>query len=155
MPYVTVQVIVPAGTRKRRSGRMPRFMQRYETGFEFAQSAGMTAPLSFQLQQSVVSMLDQKTLIARLPVCHRLTPCVSAGNSVNGDAAEERGKVVNAIVTVSHCIENLEKHREKLHRISRRAPHLRYGGSTIAREAGDLIIVKMALLNAFASTEIR
>ncbi|KAH9875849.1 hypothetical protein IAQ61_003314 [Plenodomus lingam] len=109
-------------------------MQRYETGFEFAQSAGMTAPLSFQLQQSVYA---------------------TAGNSVNGDAAEERGKVVNAIVTVSHCIENLEKHREKLHRISRRAPHLRYGGSTIAREAGDLIIVKMALLNAFASTEIR
>ncbi|OWY54654.1 acetyl-CoA synthetase-like protein [Alternaria alternata] len=76
-------------------------------------------------------------------------------NVANSDAAKERiEKVVDMVVMVPPCVENVFKHPEKLHRLSQHAHGLCYGGGSIAREAGDAISHKMKLLNAIASTEL-
>jgi hypothetical protein len=73
----------------------------------------------------------------------------------NSDAAKEKvERVVDMVVMVPPCVENVFRYPEKLHRLSQRAHGLCYGGGSIAREAGDAISHKMKLLNAIASTEL-
>ncbi|CAN9080320.1 unnamed protein product [Alternaria alternata] len=73
----------------------------------------------------------------------------------NSDTAKEKvERVVDMVVMVPPCVENVFRYPEKLHRLSQRAHGLCYGGGSIAREAGDAISQKMKLLNAIASTEL-
>jgi acyl-CoA synthetase (AMP-forming)/AMP-acid ligase II len=73
----------------------------------------------------------------------------------NSDAAKERNeKVVDIVVMIPPCVENISRQPEKLDRLSQRAHGMCYGGGSIAREAGDAIVHKMKLLNAIASTEL-
>lgn len=73
----------------------------------------------------------------------------------NSDAAKEKvERVVDMVVMVPPCVENVFRYPEKLHKLSQRAHGLCYGGGSIAREAGDAISHKMKLLNAIASTEL-
>ncbi|OAG18818.1 acetyl-CoA synthetase-like protein [Alternaria alternata] len=73
----------------------------------------------------------------------------------NSDAAKEKvERVVDMVVMVPPCVENVFRYPGKLHRLSQRAHGLCYGGGSIVREAGDAISHKMKLLNAIASTEL-
>jgi acyl-coenzyme A synthetase/AMP-(fatty) acid ligase len=91
--------------------------------------------------------------ISALEILHAERAAAVAEAAVSGGATEILPKVVDCVSLSPMFLEYLAKHPAKLAQIVQKADALRYGGGSISRTAGDIIINKAELVGGIGSTE--